>query len=394
MTMVDTAWTLEEAIADGATFLPLDEPSQSEALLEHVAAGTERRFEACCARLLEVAPALCAAAGFQDSVACIRNLPLARKRWLATDPLFLIWLQRIAETSIAQRDLFRARLADLRRIAERAATAHPAPPSRVIPHTAIEVVRYDLDPLIAEHTPRMYDFSADIRGAGQDQDGVYPLAFFVDVAAVAIERIRRTWPPAYEALNRFVKLVMHLPNAPFKSASTERYPGIVFVTARDNTLLDLEESFLHECAHHILYKVMECDRLVFSTFGDAFKLPWSGLERDLDGYFHAFYVYICLAAYLERVRGHSEDERRRARAKLARILRGLLAAAAELEALDRYTAAGRGLLTNLKREVEDLAARHRDLLDEPGYEREPPISQEETVRRLAVEVQRVRGATG
>lgn len=392
MTMVDTAWTLEEAIADGATFLPLDEPSRSEALLEHVQARCERRFEACCARLFQVAPEPCAAAGFAESVALIHNLPPARKHRLVTDPLFLIWLQRITETSIAQREAFQARLADLRRIGKRISTNRPAPPGRVIPHTTIEVVRYAVDPLIAEHTPRMSDFSAAASRAAQDQDAVYPLDFFVDVAAVAIERVRQTWPPAYEALNRFVKLVIHLPDAPFKSASTERYPGIVFVTARDNTLLDLEESLLHECAHHILYKVMECDRLVFSTFGDAFKLPWSGLERDLDGYFHAFYVYICLAAYFERVRGHSEEERRRARAKLARVLRGLLAAVAELDALDRYTAAGRGLLTNLKREVEGLVARQRDLLAQPGYERESPISHEETVRRLAAEVERVRGA--
>jgi hypothetical protein len=385
----DATRDIERLIGDGATFLPLDTPSRTDALLAHAAALREQRFLACYQQLPAAVPDLCAEADLDGSVSLFVQLAPERKRELLQYPPFLIWLQQVPETSVSRRAEFRDKLAELRRLVWRCSAGGHDPGERVIPGTSISVVRYGVDPLIASHTPRMYEFPAPTTAADLERDEVYGLDFFVDVATAALERIGAAWPAATPDLVRFIRMVIHLPGARFKSASTERYPGIVFATANDRSLLDVEESLVHECGHHILYTVMEFDRLVFSTFGDDFKLPWSGLQRDLDGYFHAFYVYIYLASYFERISGRSAEEQARARAKLARILKGLVAARAELESLDRYTVAGRGLLHNLARQVDALAARHPELLEVPDPEREPATSRDETVRRLETEIRQL-----
>jgi hypothetical protein len=388
----DPTRDIEALIAGGATFLPLDPPSRSAALLAHAAALRERSLLACCQQLASAVPDLCAEAGLDESMSRFMKLSPERKRQFLEYPPVLIWLQQIPETSVSRRSEFRDKLSDLGRLLSQFSDDVYAGSSRLIPGTSIQVVRYDVDPLIASHTPRMYDFPDAVAAAELEHDEVYGLDFFVDVATAALERIRDTWPAAYADLALFLRTIIHLPGAPFKSASTERYSGIVFATANDRSLLEVEESLIHECGHHVLYTVMGFDRLVFSTFGDAFRLPWSGLRRDLDGYFHAFYVYVYLASYFERVHGRSAAEQQRARAKLARILKGLVAARAELESLDRYTVAGRGLLDNLARQVNALARRHPELLDEAGEQREPACSRDETVRRLAAEIRQASGS--
>jgi hypothetical protein len=85
-----------------------------------------------------------------------------------------------------------------------------------------------------------------------------------------------------------------------------------------------------------------------------FKLPWSGAERDLSGYFHAFYIYILLVHYFGRVQGRPEPEQKYAFERISHIIRGLLKAIPELEAADGFNLRGKDLFEKLRQEVYEL----------------------------------------
>ncbi len=210
----------------------------------------------------------------------------------------------------------------------------------VIPGTSIFIERFDVDPLIVEVSPPSYQFPDEKRQREIEETTAYSLSFFLEVATAATERIKQTWLAAYQDFTKFVRIIIHVPNANFRSCSADRYAGVIFLSADDDTLLDVEESFIHEYGHQILYNVIELDPLIYQQEERRFNLPWSGAERDFWGYFHAFFIY----------------------QRLLEILRGAIQAVPDLEGANCFTPKGEELFRLLKAQVDRFEKQYQRLL--------------------------------
>lgn len=327
---------------DGATFLPLDLPSRSELLLEKVWRFHEAAFVAFNLKLLASQPALYKQSGLSDCFEIFKHLTKEDSRRLIEDPLFLTWLKR------SQADVSKERLSDLKRIMNRVHEKGKQYSAIRIEGTDVEVARFDVDPVIKEACSPNYQFPDKFRQQRFEEVVAYPFSFFKETLALALERIRRAWPEAHNEFSRFVRLVVEMIDGDFTSYSAYDHAGIIFVSTDNSPLVALEEFLIHELGHQILYNVMELDPLVISEREQTHKLPWSDQERDLYGYFHAFFIYTFLAEYLYRTTSRSKREQRRISERLAHILKGLAQAVIDLEQIDRFTVRGRHLFENLR----------------------------------------------
>jgi hypothetical protein len=167
----------------------------------------------------------------------------------------------------------------------------------------VELRRWDTDPVIAELAPPTYTFPATDVVLRRAEADAYTLPTFRDVANVALRRVGNVWPALLEAIPQFVRIIVHIPEADFRSASAARYRGVIFMSSDDASLIEVEESLVHEFGHQVLYHAMKRDRLLTSGEQGDYELPWSGSHRDFYGYFHAFYIYLLLAKGLSRLGG-------------------------------------------------------------------------------------------
>ncbi|HET9530382.1 MAG TPA: HEXXH motif-containing putative peptide modification protein [Blastocatellia bacterium] len=331
-----------------ATFLPLDQPSKSDALLDEVCRYHQAAFLAFNLKLSATEPELCERTGISACFEKFKMMAPDERRRLIEYPPFLIWLKQVRQRYAYGNDL-NERLADLKRVMESFDRIENDPSALTIPGTRIRVARFDVDPLIMEAALPEYRFP-DIRRQREFEEAVaYPPSFFLDMVTLALERIGRAWPPARREFDRFVSLIIDMVDADFTSYSAYHHVGVIFVSTDNSPLVALEEYLIHELGHQILYNVMELDPVVINEPERMFRLPWSGQERDLYGYFHAFYIYIFMTHYLKRVERRSNREQRRVRDRISHIMKGLDLAASELEAIDRFTPAGKHLFENLKR---------------------------------------------
>jgi HEXXH motif-containing protein len=356
---------------NGATFLPNDEPVKLDALLEAVWRKRFTTFVTAALELEAAAPELCVSSGFSSAVFDVLGQPEAYRRKLVGDPAFLVWLgltmvavnKVLTGAARTERPLERV-LAEFssmrRRFDERSA---PGAALR-LQRTDVLVQRFDVDLLIARVTPPSYEFPSTKNAKAELERVGHSLSFFRDVAGVALDRIETAWPECYSQIVRLVKALVYVPDATFRSCSASRYTGVVYLTAKDNSILDLEESIVHEAGHQLLYTIVELEPVSREDVDvdDQYTLPWSGQQRDFYGYFHAFYIYTLLAKYFERVAGRSEDEQRRAFDRMIFILDGLVRALPDFEGNEGFTPHGAELLENLGAEIEELADRHRAAL--------------------------------
>ncbi len=123
------------------------------------------------------------------------------------------------------------------------------------------------------------------------------------------------------------------------------------------SLLQLEESLVHEFGHQVLYEVMAWEPLLADGGRGDYRLPWSGSHRDFYGYFHAFYIYLLLARYLERALSGGAHEPGEVRPLLDHIVSGLVEARDDLVADERFTPTGARMITALMCELDGLTAR-------------------------------------
>lgn len=219
--------------------------------------------------------------------------------------------------------------------------------------------RLDLDPLLVRVLPPSYDMPTEPAALEAARQAGHPLGFFRNVVAVALQRIEACWPVARSLVAELVGSIAYLPDGNFRSCSASRYTGLILLSARDGSILDLEESIVHEAGHQLLYAMVEIAPVCKEDAQGNYKLPWSTQVRDIYGYFHALFIYVILARYLERVAAsRKEDEARRATDRLHHIVRGLVAAVPDFEADTGLTAQGRTLFEQLKAEIFAIAARH------------------------------------
>jgi hypothetical protein len=351
----------------GTTFLPDTEPSRFEVLLERVSRNRYTTFVVLYTELFQLFADSPHLADFFEQALNLILLPAREQRLIINDPVFQVWsvltfhytnlvlTKKAADTAALEKMLieFPDVLARLR-ATDRTQRNNDYPP----------VYRFDVDPLIMIATPPSYEFPEDEVTRKQLERSGYSLHFFCDVVNIALLRIECTWPACHEQFKKLVKSICYLPDGSFRSCSASRYTGVILLSSRDDSILDLEESLVHEATHQLLYNIVEvCPVIDEQAPRDAsFTLPWSGQQRDLYGYFHAFFVYVALVKYLERVRSRSSHELQRAESRLAFILHGLTKALPDFEASGDFTPQGRQLLGNLAQEVRALESKHAGLL--------------------------------
>ncbi|MGH9413713.1 MAG: aKG-HExxH-type peptide beta-hydroxylase, partial [Terriglobales bacterium] len=223
--------------------------------------------------------------------------------------------------------------------------------------------RLDMDPLIALALPPSYEVPGDPAEQKTRSQLGHPLAFFRDVAGIALDRIQVVWPEAREYFGRLVYAVCYLPDAEFRSCSASRYTGVILISNRDCSVLDLEESLVHEAGHQLLYNIAEADPVTDDSSDEQYRLPWSGRMRDFYGYVHAFYIYVLLAQYHERVMGcRAGPDGDFAAERVRHIVRGLVAALPDFQTNPHLTPRGRVLMDALALDVAGLERRNRGLI--------------------------------
>jgi hypothetical protein len=332
----------------------LDEPSRSQILLEKVWKYHQASFLAFALKLSAINPELYESAEIGGCLERFKALSTERRRRLIEGGPLLIWLKLSLACDPSGDDLKR-RLFDLKRIMSSGDKGNEDE-ALTIPGTRVEVARFDVDSLIAEAALPEYRFPDGPRQHEFEDAVVYPVAFFQQVVTLALERIKRAWPAAHEEFSKFVSVIIDMIDSGFTSYSGYQHVGVIFVSTDNSPLVAVEEYLIHEFGHQILYNVMELDPVVVNEPDRIFRLPWSGRERDLCGYFHAFYIYMFLAHYLQRVTGRSKREQDRIADRLSHILKGLDRAAVELDAVNRFTPRGRHLFENLKKSLSAVAA--------------------------------------
>ncbi|WP_248747407.1 HEXXH motif-containing putative peptide modification protein [Pseudomonas sp. MWU12-2037] len=351
------------------TFLPDATPDRFHRLLDRLSQQRYSTFAALyaeCFQRFEGNPRL---DPFFSSAVHLILLPVTQRRLIINDPVFQIWmalafqhanavLTEQADNTTSLQNMLLELPAVLQRITQTAVDHKYSnhPPIR----------RFNVDPLIAATTPPSYEFPEDESTRKHLERSGYSLHFFRDVVSVALSRIANTWPACYEQFRHLVKLICYLPDSTFRSCSAARYTGVILLSAKDHSILEIEESLVHETTHQLLYSLVEvCPIIDEQRTGERlFSLPWSGLQRDLHGYVHAFFAVLAQVKYLERVRQRPASEMQRAEERMLDILRGLIKALPELEACDEFTPRGRTFMDNLALEVHALRSRHAGLLSQ------------------------------
>ncbi len=342
-----------------ATFLPHDEPSRSDSLLEKVRERHQAAFIAYGLKLLFKEPQLYKETGFAELFESFKSSSAERRRFIVEHPVFLVWLKQLSDPSL-QHDALEAKLAESKRVIgicdkdERSTADNHAADVVKIDGSSICLARFIIDPLIAQATLPEYRFPDARRQQEFEEKVVYPESFFKEMVSLALERIKQAWPEAHREFPKFVKIIVDMIDADFTSYSACDHSGVIFVSTDNSPLIALEEYLIHELGHQILYNVMELDPLVLDETERVYKLPWSGQERNLYGYFHALYIYVFLAHYYRRIEHRSGREQRRAADRIAHIVKGLNKAVLDFEDAACFTPKGKQLFENLKLEIQLL----------------------------------------
>ncbi|RON01696.1 HEXXH motif domain-containing protein [Pseudomonas brassicacearum] len=357
----------DDELFQGTTFLPDTELSRFEVLLERVSRNRYTSFVALYSELFQLFPDAPQVAEFFEQAFNLIVPPTREQRVIINDPVFQVW--SVLTTHYA--NLVITKKAANTDALEQLLIEFPLMLARVKKTDSVHmndycppVYRFDVDPLVMRVAPPSYEFPEDEATRKQLERHGHSVRFFCDVVNIALLRIEHTWPACREQFRKLVKSICYLPDGLFRSCSASRFTGIILVSSRDDSILDLEESLVHEATHQLLYNIVEvCPVVKDETSREAlFTLPWSGQKRDLYGYFHAFFVYVALVKYLGRVRSRSPHELQRAQKRLVFILQGLIKALPDFDASTDFTPQGRQLLGNLIKEVRALESQYAGLL--------------------------------
>lgn len=338
---------------DSATFLPNDNPSRLDALISKVYQKREVDFIALCLKLISSHAALSAETGLSEKFDRLKNADRLERFQLLEQPAYCSWFRKTVR-ELADEGQLRKNLLDLGQVFDSAFNNSKDRPGIVIGGRPLLVKRFDVERQIMEAAFPEYALPDEERRKIFENEVVYPEAFFREMLTIALERISVAWQEAFHYFPSFVKIVVDMIDGEFTSYSSADHTGAIFVSTDNSPLVALEEFLIHEYGHQILYHVMELDPLVTEEDRAIYELPWSENERDLYGYFHAFYIYIFIGRYLEKVKNRSNREQARIDERRVHIFRGLVKAADFLESKDSFTPRGRGLFMNLSLEVKSI----------------------------------------
>lgn len=228
---------------------------------------------------------------------------------LLDDPVLAIWLRFFSRAQArgqeAEVTLHAAALASVLDDVERRLAGDA---EAYVPGTAIAVEYRQLHDYVRAATPPSYDFTDQSVAEPASSPG-HSLGLQADLLGYAIEHIGQAWPAMQAQIIEYVRIIGYLPAATFRSCSAARYSGIVYLGNMDDSVLDIEESLVHETGHQVLYRVGALSRLTKPDVPQVanYVLPWSGSRRDLFGYLHAHFIYALLIKYFWR---RSQDDTR------------------------------------------------------------------------------------
>lgn len=309
-------------------------------------------------------PDVALSTGFESAVLELMVRPAETRRTILDHAVFRAWVylamraanRRLTETSSTEDDLEEI----LRQFSPMVARVSSAA-DLIQSEREVQVLRTDGDPLIHRATPPSYEFPDNDEMRRLEKSG-HPTSFLRDIIKLVLKRLAAEWPELHARFSTLVQFIYYLPDAKFRSCSASRYGGVVLLAAKDTSLRDLAETLVHEWGHQLLYLINEATPLVVSE-GDnekTFPLPWSGQERDLYGYFHAFFIYVLLVRYFDRALARDKEEKQKIENRSAFIIAGLRKAVIDLKDQNGFTAAGRAFLGSLISEVEILSRRTDD----------------------------------
>jgi hypothetical protein len=369
--------------------VPPDQIQGLDVVMEAVWRTRFSMFAFVAVQLQSMMPDLCVTSGFiDDSLAVLGADPEYRRR-LVNDPAFLVWiklairaLNRAATGSMRDKREVRRIIEEFPKMRHRCDTRLEADQAYAIAGTRVAVQRFDIDPLIAKITPPTYRFTASDRKRQELLRGGHSRLFFRDVTTIAMERIKRTWPECHQLISALTRVICYVPDGDFRSCSAARYVGVIYVGSSDDSLLDLEESLVHEAGHQLLYSIVEIEAVTEDQDSGLaeYTLPWSGRTRDLYGYFHAFYIYTLLARYYDRVVSlgagdRTDDELQRARQRLLSIIDGLIRAEGDFAEEAALTRKGLELVVGLTSQITWLEQKYRPWLETPQTRRKHSVSE-------------------
>lgn len=333
-----------------ATFMPDDLSARSGMLRESVARKLQSSFLAFYLFVSAAEPDVYSESGMAEHSARFQSFDAEKRQLFVEHPVFRIWLKR-ATRSLESRIEMKSTLFELKRVMEAFEKDSPF----IALETdcgSVEMLRSDPDPLILQAALPNYVFPDETRR--KELEDAFPISSAVKSVYAALQRVRLTWFEAFREFFKFVKLVVDPVGASFTSYSSHELAGVIFVSTDSDPLL-LEESLIHEFGHQILLNVLELDPVVIEEERPRkFNLPWSGKEREIYGYLHAFFVYLMLYNYYGRVKSRSTEEKSIASDRLGEIGEGLVRAIPELEHANLFTPRGNELFANLKSEAHRL----------------------------------------
>ena len=335
---------------DQATFMPHDLAYRSDMLVQSVAKKLQTNFVAFCLYVSVAEPDSYSESGLSDQLARFQYFDFEKKRHFVEYPLFRIWLKQ-ATRALESRVGVKERLSTLKQLMD-AFEKHDPDITLETDCGSIELVRFYPDRLIQTAVEADYSFPDESRR--HELEAAYPISAVVQTVQEALERVRFTWFAAFKDFFKFVKIIVDLVDANFKSYSSHELTGIIMVSTNNAPVL-VEEYLIHELGHQILDNVMELDSLVVKEeTRKTFSLPWSGKQREIYGYLHAFFIYLMLYNYYRMVKVRSVEEESIASHRLAEIGDGLVRAMPELEYANLFTPRGKELFDNLKGEAYRL----------------------------------------
>lgn len=207
----------------------------------------------------------------------------------------------------------------------------------------------DVPPFMRLLIPPSHTFRRAYAPSGTRQPGAQS---WEQALSTAIANADRIWPGLAEVIAAYTSHFLILEEIDFRSCSADRYLGLILLSTNDQSLIDIEESVIHETGHQILYQ-LDREKPLFHTHDDErdVELPWSGSHRNFFGFFHAAYIYLILRDYYARAAQSHPFDQAYCRQRLGEIQSGLDAAVALL-------CDGRPLLTAHGQEVSDAMIRH------------------------------------
>lgn len=335
-----------------STYFPSKRNRALDTLVENARRKREALFAGSALHLRESHPEVMASSELGECFNDFQRSSGVERDALTSHPVFALALDRFLRSDIDSGTTAPTEATGLAASYRRAREAISATDVLRIDRT--ELRRWDTDPLIMELAPPTYAFPPPAERERRERDDAYSLDAFRVIATTALDRIGIAWPELRLHFDLLVPVIVQIPDAPYRSASAARYRGVVFLSSDDATLLELEESLVHEFGHQILYHVMADRPLLAAGESKTYVLPWSGSKRDFYGYVHAFYIYLLLALYLERASGDTAHEADEVRPLLEHIVGGLCEARHDFVPDERFTSAGRQFIESLQTEIDRL----------------------------------------